>query len=261
MVAPSDPNGIVKASAPTRVDHTIEAWGFVYGSTDKRRVLLGWACFGGAFVFVMVAAFLLVRYGGHNKHANEATGFVRSAELDGKAMTAAIRQHNIRSVVRLVGTEGNDAASYQEEAAACEAQGVKHFVAKMAATRLPWRSELRRLFEVLDNIAGDPSLQPVLIHCSAGSDRTGLVSVIWMHDYKGVSYAEARKQLAWDKYMHVRFGEAGEMTDFLSMYEAFVESNPRERLSIQQWVARHYFVEKPGRENQPWLDGTVYHQP
>jgi len=258
MVAPSDPNGINRAGAPTQHDHTINNWGFIMGGTDRRRVLLGWVLFGGAFVGVLLLAFLLVRFGGNNKHAIEPAGFVRSAELDAPALTAAIKQHGIRSVVRLVGTEGRDAESYNEEARVCESMGVKHFVAKMAATRLPWRSELRRVFEVLDAIDSDPKLQPMLVHCSAGSDRTGLVSVIWMHDYRGVSYEEARMQLGWDRYMHIRFGDAGEMTDFLSRYEEYQRNNPRQRLSIQQWVKLHYFEEKPGAASQPWLDGNVY---
>ena len=258
MVAPADPAGIVRAGAPARVDHTIDAWGYVMTVTDRRRALVGWLFFGGGFLLVLVLAFLLVRFGGYNKHANAAANMVRSGEMEPAILADAVRQHNIRSVVRLVGTDGADAESYRREAEACRELGVRHYVAKMAATRLPWRSELRRLFEVLDEIAADPSLQPVLIHCSAGSDRTGLASVIWMHDYKGVPYAEARRQLAWDRYMHVRFGAAGEMTDFLSMYEAYLAENPRPRLNIGQWVARHYFVEKPGRQPEPWLDGTLY---
>lgn len=258
MVAPTNPDGIMKAGAPTSIDHTIDAWGFVYGAIDRRRAFLFYALFGGALVGAAVLGFLLIRFGGHNTHVNNDAGFVRSAEMDGPALASAIKQNGIRSVLRLVGTEGTDAASYQEEAAVCESLGVKHFVAKMAASRLPYRSELRRVFEVLENIDSDPKLQPVLIHCSAGSDRTGLVSVIWMHDYKGAPYDQARRQLGWDKYMHVPFGEAGEMTDFLSMYEDFLKANPRQRMPIQHWVKLHYFVEKPGRENQPWIDGNTY---
>lgn len=258
MVAPSDPNGIVRAGAPTRPDHTISNWGFVFGGLVNRRVLLFLVLAGGAFVAVVLAAFLLVRFGGHNVHAHNEAGFVRSAEMGGDALAAAIRRNDVRSVLRLVGTEGSDAESYAEEKAVCDRLGVPHFVAKMAATRAPYRSELARVFQVLDMIDSDPNLRPVLIHCSAGSDRTGLVSVIWMHDYRGQPLAEARKQLAWSPYMHVSFGEARHMGEFLDKYEAFLASRPGQWMNIQQWVKLHYFDEKPGREQQPWHDGRLY---
>lgn len=258
MVAPTDPNGIIKAHAPTSHEHTIDNWGFVFGGMVNRRVLLFVALVGGAFFAVLVGAFLLVRFGGHNVHADNSAGFVRAAEMDAPALTAAIRRNDVRSVLRLVGTDGPDAESYAEERATCERLGVPHFVAKMAATRAPYRSEMARVFEVLDMIDADRNLQPVLIHCSAGSDRTGLVSVIWMHDYRGQPLAEARKQLAWAPYMHVSFGEARHMGEFLDRYEAFLAANPGKWMNIQQWTKLHYFEEKPGREAGPWHDGRVY---
>jgi hypothetical protein len=114
---------------------------------------------------------------------------------------------------------------------------------------------LRALFEALDAINADASLQPVLIHCNAGSDRTGLVSAIWLHDYRGVSLATAREQLAFTRFMHVDIGGPASMGDFLDKYEAHLKSNPH--ISIQQWVRQHYHEEKPGREPQPWPESAV----
>ncbi len=258
MVAPSDPKGINTASSPGSIGRAIDSWGFVFNKQQKRRVVLALAFFIGGGILIFALAFLLIRLGGNNLHANDTAGFVRSAELDGPALADAIAVHKIRSVLRLVGTEGSDAQSYQSEREVCEKLGVRHFVAKMAATRLPYRSEIQEVFLALDAIELDPNLQPVLIHCSAGSDRTGLVSAIWLHDYRGASLETARQQLAWVPYMHVSMGAAGAMGDFLDQYESFVKANPRQNLLIKDWVKQHYFEEKPGRQTKPWLDGNVY---
>jgi hypothetical protein len=123
----------------------------------------------------------------------------------------------------------------------------------MAATRLPWRSELRTLFEALDGIQ-----TPVLVHCRQGSDRTGLVTAIWLHDYRGKPLSEARKQLAFFPYGHTEIGGAEAMDDFLDMYEKYTRAHPAEGVNIRDWVKKHYFNEKPGREIAPWYDGVVY---
>lgn len=255
MVAPADPRGIVKSSAPARVDHQLDNWGFIMGGTDRKRVLLAVALIAGAVIGVLVLAFLLIRVGGNNVHSNARHGFVRSAELSGPALENVIRTEGVRSVLRLVGTDERNIDRYEEEVAVCQRMGVRHFTTKMAATRLPYRSELRELFEAMNAIAADPALQPVLIHCNAGSDRTGLVSAIWLHDYRGVPLAQAREQLAFTRFMHVDALGPASMGKFLDMYEAFGQSNAR--ISIQQWARLHYHEEKPGREAQPWPDSAV----
>lgn len=251
MVAPVDPKGINKVGAPTSVDHQLEDWGFIMGGTQRRRVLLGVAVVVGSVVGVILLAFLLIRVGGNNVHSNLHNGFVRSAELSGPALERVIRTDGVRSVLRLVGTDERNIERYEEEVAVCNRLGVRHFTTKMAATRLPYRSELRALFEALDAINSDASLQPVLIHCNAGSDRTGLVSAIWLHDYRGVSLTTAREQLAFTRFMHVDAGGPASMGEFLDKYEAHQKSGPH--ISIQQWVRQHYHEEKPGRGPQPWV--------
>jgi len=257
MVAPIDPNGINKAGAPPTLDHTLDSWGYVMAATDRRRVILGVALAAGALIGVLLAAFLLIRLGGHNIHDNAQQGFIRSAELGPAALQDSIRNRGVRSVLRLVGTDERNVEQYEQEVAVCKRLGVPHFMAKMAATRLPYRSEIRAVFEALDAIHADPSLQPVLIHCNAGSDRTGLVSVIWLHDYRGAPLAEAREQLAFGPYMHVAIAGPASMGEFLDRYESFLAANPGAGLNIQQWVRLHYHEEKPGREAQPWPDTAV----
>ncbi|MCA8911812.1 MAG: tyrosine-protein phosphatase [Planctomycetes bacterium] len=250
MVASKDPHGINKIGSPGKLDHQIDSWGFVHGRQSRIRLIIGAVVLGAGAVGIVVA-FLLVRFGGDNFH-KVSDDFYRSDQLDGPAMKRVIERNGIATVIRLVGTEDSNAESYEEESAAVAETDAKLVVAKMAATRLPYRSELSRVFEALDT-----SQRPLLVHCRQGSDRTGLISAIWLHDYKGESLEKAREQLA-VFYGHMPVGSSTAMDDFLDMYDQYSKDHPGEKLTIQQWVKLHYFVEKPGHEIQPWHDGVMY---
>ena len=241
MVAPADPNGVVRAGAPARLDHSLASWGYVMGGTQRLRRLIALALLA-AGAGIAVLAFLLVRLGGNNLHEVQAGKVYRAAELDESTLAEVLQRHGIRTVLRLVGTEDSNRDSYAREQAVCAEAGITLEVAPLATSRPPRRKELLRLFEVLDRIAAGQSSLPMLVHCSAGSDRTGLVSVIWLHDYQGVDYETARRQLAFTPYMHVRWGEAGVLDDFLAQYEKWRAENPS-RLSIRDWTLQHY---RPG---------------
>ena len=251
MVAPTDPHGINTAGSPKKLDHAIDSWGYVHGRQDRTRLIIG----GGVFlvgVLTIIVAFFLYRFGTDNYH-KVSQEWHRSSQLEGEAFRRYINENEIKTVLRLVGTDDSDEVSYEEERAAAEASGAKLVIAKMAATRLPWRSELSTLFNALDNIE-----TPVLVHCRQGADRTGLVTVIWLHDYRGTPLETAREQLAFFPYGHVEIGGPQAMDDFLDMYEAFTAAHPKEKLKIRDWVRQHYFEEKPGRAIAAWYDGVVY---
>ncbi len=86
------------------------------------------------------------------------------------------------------------------------------------------------------------------------------MSTIWLHDFRGMPYDEAREQLRFFPYGHVSFGDASAIGEFLTMYEQYVEETG-EAIKIEDWVKRHYFHEKEGREIEPWLDGELYTSP
>lgn len=247
-----------RASTPASADFVIAEWGFRQPNVERRRKRWGLAALVALSLVLGATTFLLVRFGGNNLHTVREGEFYRSAQMDSGDLARAIDAHKIHTVLRLVGADDANRESYEAEFSTCKRLGVNHVVAKMASSRLPWRSELSTLFEELDRIANDANLRPVLVHCSQGSDRTGLVSAIWLHDYRDVPLAEARGQLAFVPYMHVSFGEASAMGRFLDMYFQFTQANPSTRLKIRDWVRLHYFLEKPGRAPAPWYDGVAY---
>jgi protein tyrosine phosphatase (PTP) superfamily phosphohydrolase (DUF442 family) len=249
MVAPIDPRGINKAHSPKTVGYQIDSWGYVHGRQSRTRLFIG----GGVFLvgaLLIIVAFMLYRFAGDNMHRVSEDVF-RSRQLTGPEFKRAIKENNIRTVIRLVGVDDRNRESFEAEERAVNEMGAKLVVAKLPTSRLPYRSELAAVFEALDN--AEP---PLLVHCQHGSDRTGLVSTIWLHDYLGKPLEEARGQLAFFPYGHVSWGDASAMGQLIDMYANFAKSNPG--VSIKEWVKLHYFEEKPGRDIQPWYDGVAY---
>lgn len=249
MVAPKDPSGINKLHSPKDIDYQIDSWGYVHGRQSRLRLFIG----GGVFLagaLLIVIAFFLYRLADDNLHAVSEDVY-RSRQLDAPQLKKVINENGIKTVIRLVGTEDSNRESFEEEQAAIAETDAELVVASLPSSRLPYRSEIQKVFEALDKAEA-----PILVHCKHGSDRTGLVSTIWLHDYLGEPLDKAREQLAFFPYGHVAWGEASAMGRFLDMYAEFAKSNPN--VSIKEWVKLHYFEEKDGREIQPWYDGTVY---
>ena len=159
MVAPTDPRGVNRIGSPGSLDHKIDSWGYVHGRQDRLRLYIGaGVVFAG--IVALVLAFLLYRFGTHNFHEVSENAF-RSRQLDGAAFQHYIREHDIDTVIRLVGVEDRNRATYEEELEAVQGAGAKLVVAKLATSRLPYRSELSDLFAALDAIGPD---ERVLFH-------------------------------------------------------------------------------------------------
>lgn len=69
--------------------------------------------------------------------------------------------------------------------------GLGHEVLHMSASRAPSDAELVAVFRVLL----DDSKKPLVIHCQGGSDRTGIISALYMVEFQGASKQAARKAM------------------------------------------------------------------
>jgi protein tyrosine/serine phosphatase len=77
---------------------------------------------------------------------------------------------------------------------------------------------------------------PALMHCKSGSDRTGLMGVLYRHLVEGAPVAVALEQLA-PRYLHVRHGKAGIIDAF---FEAYLNDTRDESKSFLDWVIEDY---------------------
>jgi hypothetical protein len=100
----------------------------------------------------------------------------------------------------------------------------------LSATHLPPPSQLDLLLAAFDR-----ARYPLLFHCQAGADRSGLVGTIYLNVYRHVPLDRAEaSQLTW-RYGHIRWGRAHPMDDFFRLYRATGGG-----LSLRDWIATRY---------------------
>ena len=75
---------------------------------------------------------------------------------------------------------------------------------------------------------------PALMHCKSGSDRAGVMAVLYAHFRLGQPLREALKELSL-RYLHVRQGKTGVLDYTFERY--FAEGEPA-GLSFLEWVRR-----------------------
>lgn len=116
----------------------------------------------------------------------------------------------IRTIVNLRGVSTH--SHYQLEAEACDNLGLNLISVPFTASNAPPKESVIELETVFRTIDG-----PFLMHCKSGADRAGLGSALYMLMVKGLSVAEASKQLHW-KYLHLNNYKTGILDYFLACY-------------------------------------------
>lgn len=130
-----------------------------------------------------------------NIHEVEPGQVYRSGQLWPSQLSSLLQEKGIRTVINLRG-ENPGRAWYDDEIRVTEAAGVRHVSLPMSANVEPSPDLLARLIDTLGT-----AQQPMLIHCEAGADRSGLASALYQLINKGQSPAEADRQLSF-RYGH-----------------------------------------------------------
>ena len=122
-------------------------------------------------------------------------GVYRSAQMSAPVLAAFIKEHHIRTVLNLRGTNtGSD--WYDAEFDTVRKNGADLIDVKMSASRIPESDVMTALLRALSTAP-----TPLLIHCKDGADRSGLASALYelrvMHRAPG----EADAQLSF-RYGH-----------------------------------------------------------
>ena len=125
-----------------------------------------------------------------NLHEVVPNEFYRSAQLSPDQLNRAITNYHIKSVINLRG-ENPDTKWYQREVATTTQAGIAHLNFRMSAKRMLPEDKARELIELMRNAPN-----PVLIHCQAGSDRTGLASALYIGAVKHGDALDAKIQLS-----------------------------------------------------------------
>ena len=135
------------------------------------------------------------------------------------------KRKGIKTVVNLRG--GFDASFHALEKEACERLGLNMVNFTITSRDAPSRERVRgakELFETLE--------YPAMMHCKSGSDRAGIMSVLYMHFRKGLPIREAMEQLDL-RYLHVKQGNCG-VLDYT--FERYLAEGEPKGLSFLEWV-------------------------
>ncbi len=145
------------------------------------------------FISLLVAIFVL-RYiyleETGNFHAVTKGVVYRSAQLDADELEEYIAKYNIRSILNLRGKK-EDKSWYQEEERIAKQKGVVLISFRMSPRDV---IPAKRINQIIDLMQNAP--KPMLIHCKAGADRSGLVAAIWKLVVDKAPPKKAHKQLS-----------------------------------------------------------------
>lgn len=154
---------------------------------------MAWA---GLALVVALAGYLGVLQLTGNFHEVVPGGLYRSAQVTPDMLERAVRDHGLRSVLNLRGA-APDRDWYQAERAAEAELGLVHRDFAMSDRRQMSGDEMRALIAAMRDMP-----RPLLIHCRAGADRTGLAAALYLAAIEQAPEETAEAQLSL-RYGHV----------------------------------------------------------
>ena len=171
------------ATITTHTDPVVAARSFA----TRRRFVRGMLRIGIAVVLLSAAApvSLLLRPLVSSNVGTVDPGRVFRAAQPTARLAELINDYHLASILNLRGGSFKD-KWYVSEVRAAEASGVAFFDFPLKATTRPTRSELLTLIDFFEQCS-----YPLLIHCKAGADRTGLASTIYLMMKKEMPPEEA----------------------------------------------------------------------
>lgn len=160
-----------------------------------------------------------------NFHVVEEGRFYRSGQMSAKQFQQTIDRYGIRTVVRLRGR----GSTFRETYKPVVESGLDFVLLRLSARRFPTRAELLGLWDIFATVE-----YPILVHCAAGADRTGMASTIYVLQRTG-DFDQAMGQLAFLPYWHLGWFSVDCIDEVFAMYEPF-----HGKMSFPDWVREEY---------------------
>jgi len=164
-----------------------------------------------AVLFLPASYFIYMEEQG-NFHPITPGEAYRSAQLDRDELQHYIRKFNIKSIINLRGKRTGH-SWYREELDTCRQSGCRHYDLSIPADESPSPAKIKELLRLFENAP-----RPVLFHCRAGADRTGLAAALWKVTVDGKPKALARRQLSM-RFGHFPIGPTAALDDFFKKWQ------------------------------------------
>lgn len=113
----------------------------------------------------------------------------RSGEFRTAALARLHREHGIKTIIDFGAHEPGSPDERREQAAA-DALGIQRFVLRLEGDATGNLNIYPRALEIMN----DPARQPVLVHCSAGAQRTGCAIALYRHFSKKTPFDETIRE-------------------------------------------------------------------
>jgi protein-tyrosine phosphatase len=199
-----------------------------------RRRRFAWLV-AAAAVFLAVLYLASPGWFGANFHEVLPGRVYRSGQLSSAELERAIARYRLRSLINLRGAKpGRE--WYEKEAEVARRSGLMQEDLDLPPRRLPSRWSVLRLIELLERLP-----EPILIHCRAGSDRTGFASAVVRMTRGGETLERALSELSLT-YGHLSGSPSAEVARFFDHYRAHLAESgePDTPARFRLWVRTSY---------------------
>lgn len=141
----------------------------------------------------------------------------RSGHPRGDQFSFLAEKYNLKSLLVLTGSMAKELSIEMEYA---NKKGIATLFLPIS-DKEPLSDE--NLFKIVQFLKDAP--KPLLMHCRAGADRTGLVSAIYRHLFMDSSLVEAKKDMLSLRWGHLSFGPTAAMDKyFLEVFPTKIEA-------------------------------------
>lgn len=189
-----------------------------------------------AYVLFLAAPYFHSKLFEHNFHVVVPERFYRSAEMSGDELGKLIDAHGIKSVLdlRLSGDDPDEHGVREGDVVA--RHGAQYRNVSMTSSRATQRTRILAMLDAFDELP-----TPILVHCTSGSERSGVASVLWLIEKEHQSPAQAEEQLA------LRFGYNRLERALRSLFQGeptldgivaeYAKARETREISFRQWVS------------------------
>lgn len=173
----------------------------------------------------------------NNFYVVSAGKFYRSAEMSKEELTKTIGEYGLRTVIDLRKSDYRDLGrNGLQERQVVENAGARYVHLPMVGSREPSPQVLQELLDVYDR-----NPEPILVHCSSGTHRSGVASAIWLLAKENASFKIAQEQLS-PRFGFFRFER--DLKSFIQGHPTidkllwrYKEASENGKISFRDWVA------------------------
>jgi uncharacterized protein (TIGR01244 family) len=172
----------------------------------------------------------------NNLHEVMPAKLYRSGQMPVKTLLEETTRLGVKTVLDLRMEPDPVAKNDVQEEFALKPVGVSYLHFPLLGSREMKSEQVLELLRILNSVEG-----PLLVHCSSGTHRTGIVSAIYLMDVQGVPYEEAIRQMSakygffkFEREIKSAFSGHPTIDNILWRYGEYLKKDPK--IKFRDWV-------------------------